>query len=134
MGLVAIATSDGKTIDGRLDTPGTFYIYYFDDNRAFTLVEQRSIPQHPGCQHQSRLPQSAALLLADVQLVLVTCVPRQTEIFLLTRGIMAIAVRGPVYDALESYQRRGWLLEELLTKLRRRFRKSLNSTELEHGE
>jgi hypothetical protein len=134
MGLVAIATSDGKTIDGRLDTPGTYNIYYFDENRAFTLVEQRSAPPHPRCRHLPLLPQAAALLLADVQLVLVTCVPRQTEIYLLTRGIMVIAVRGPVYEALEAYQRRGWLLEELLTKLHRRFKLSIKATDQEFSD
>jgi len=82
MGLIAIATSDGVTIDGRLDTPGTFYIYHFDDSRTFTLVEQRSTPQHHHhCPHQRLLPQAAALLLADVQLVLVAFVPRPTDFF-----------------------------------------------------
>jgi len=123
MGLIAIATSDGVIIDGRLDTPGTYDIYCFDDQRVATLKEQRSSHLHHHCRKQHVLPQEAALLLADVQLVLVTCAPRETELYLLTRGIMVVAVKGNVSEALERYYRRGQFLDELLAKLRRRFKK-----------
>jgi hypothetical protein len=133
MGLVAIATSDGVTIDGRLDTPGTFQIYHFNDCWAYSLVELRSLPGHPGCRHQLMVSQ-AALLLADVHLVLVTCLPQPTEQFLLSRGIMAIAVRGRVREALEAYRHRGWLLDELITVFRRRLKTDDRSNGQLHRE
>ena len=123
MGLIAIATSDGVTIDGRLDTPGSYEIYCFDDYREYTLKERRTTQRHvPGRNHQV-LPQEAALLLADVQLVLVTSVLRETELFLLTRGMMVVAVKGSVSEALEAYHRRGRFLDELLGKLQRPVKK-----------
>lgn len=120
MALVAIASSDGVSIDGRLDTPGSYSIYYFDDQRGVSLKERRSLRQHIRCRNQQVLPQEAALLLADVQLVLVTSVPREMELFLLARGILVIAVKGSISEALEGYRRRGHVLDELLAKLRRR--------------
>ena len=122
MGLIAIATSDGVTIEGRLDTPGSYDIYCFDDHREYTLKEQRSTQQHLRCRNHPVLPQEVALLLADVQLVLVTSVLRETELIFLTRGIMVVAVKGNVSKALEAYHRRGRFLDELLAKLRRRFK------------
>jgi len=119
MGLVAIATSNGVTIDGRLDVVGTFYVFHSDGSRIMTLSEKRSVPGHQGCPEFPLLPQSAALLLADMDFVLATFVPRETGILLLTRGVMAIAVRGEVAWALEAYRRRGWVLEEQLAELRR---------------
>jgi len=117
MGLIAIATSDGVTIDGRLDTPGTYYIYCFDENREVVLKEQRSLHR---CRNRHVLPQEVALLLSDVLLILVTDVVRETEIYFITRGILVAAVRGNVSEALQGYQRRGRFLDELFAKLRKR--------------
>ena len=130
MGLIAIATSDGVTIEGRLDTPGSYDIYCFDDHREYTLKEQRSTQHHLRCRNHPVLPQEIALLLADVQLVLVTSVLRETELFLLTRGIMVVAVKGNVNEALEAYHRRGRFLDELLAKLRRPVKQ--HPTDLNH--
>ena len=130
MGLIAIASSDGVTIDGRLDTLCSYLIYCFNDHRECALKEQRTMQQHPRCRNHPVLPQEAALLLSDVQMVLVKSVSRETELFLLTRGIMVVAVKGNVSEALEAYHRRGQLLDELLAKLRRRI--NIHQTDLNH--
>jgi hypothetical protein len=122
MALVAIASSDGVIIDGRLDRPGTFHIYRFDGNGAGTFLEQRSIPRRPRCEHLPLIPQAAALLLADVCVILAASVPKETALFLRTRGIMAFAVQGEVGLALEAYSRRGRLLDNLFAHVRGRFR------------
>ncbi len=122
MALVAIASSDGVVIDGRLDTPGTFHIYRFDDKGACTFVEQRSTPPRPRCEHLPLIPQAAALLLADVGVILAAGVPKETALFLRTRGIMAFAVQGDVSRALEAYSRRGRLIDTLVAHVRGRFR------------
>jgi len=124
MTLVAIASSDGVIIDGRIDTPGTFHIYRFDRKGGCTLVERRSIPRQPRCEHLPLIPQAAALLLADVGVILAAGVPKETALFLRTRGIMAFAVQGEVSRALESYSQRGKLLDTLLAHVRGHFRHS----------
>lgn len=126
MALVAIATSDGVVIDGRLDSAGTFHIYLFDGQGNCTLVEQRSIPRRPRCEHLPLIPQAAALLLADVYIILAAGVPKETALFLRTRGIMAFAVQGEVSQALEAYRRRGRLLDTLFVYVRGRFRHSIH--------
>lgn len=127
MTLVAIASSDGVVIDGRLDTAGTFHIYRFDGQGGCTFAERRSIPRQPRCEHLPLIPQAAALLLADVCVILAAGVPKETAIFLRTRGIMAFAVQGEVCQALEAYCRRGRLLDSLLAHVRGRFRHSTHN-------
>jgi hypothetical protein len=122
MTLVAIASSDGVIIDGRLDTAGTFHIYRFDGQGGCTFAERRSIPRQPRCEHLPLIPQAAALLLADVCVILAAGVPKETALFLRARGIMAFAVQGEVSLALEAYSRRGRLLDNLFAHVRSRFR------------
>lgn len=125
MVLVAIATSDGAIIDGRIDTPGTFHIYRFDENGACALVGRRSTPPRPHCVHLPLIPQAAALLLADVCVILAASVPKETALFLRSRGIMAFAVQGDVGRALEAYSRRGRLLDTLIAHVRSRSRRTV---------
>ncbi|MFZ2948272.1 MAG: hypothetical protein WA003_02190 [Desulfuromonadaceae bacterium] len=65
------------------------------------------------------LPQAAALLLSDVDVILAKQVPKVTAAFMRTRGILAYEVAGNVEDALKSYSRRGRLLESLLAHIRK---------------
>jgi hypothetical protein len=124
MPLVAIASSDGVIIDGQLDTACTFHIYRFDGQGGCTFAERRSILRQPHCEHLPLIPQAAALLLADVCVILAAGVPKETAIFLRTRGIMAFAVQGEVSQALDAYSRRGRLLDNLFAHVRGRFRHS----------
>jgi predicted Fe-Mo cluster-binding NifX family protein len=119
MPLIAIATSDGVTIDGRIDSQGVFIIYRFNNQGCWEEVGQRSTPRSPGCRHLPMVPQAAALLLADVDVILVTHVSKMTTAFLRNRGILAFAVQGTVEHALASYSRRGNLLDTLLAHTRR---------------
>ncbi len=123
MPLIAIATSDGILIDGRIDSPGEFTIYHFDVDGRWEQVGQRSTPRNSRCEHLPLVPQAAALLLADVNVILATHVPRVTSAYLRTRGIMAFAVQGTVDQALESYSQRGRLLDTLLAHTRRNARR-----------
>lgn len=119
MSLIAIATSDGVKINGRIDAPGVFFLYRFDSEGRWEEVGQRSTPRSPRSEHLLLLPQAAALLLADVDVILALQVPKVTAAFMRTRGILAYGVRGTVEEALQSYSRRGRLLESLLAHIRK---------------
>jgi hypothetical protein len=121
MPLVAIASSDGITIDGRIDFPGIFHIYRFDANGKWSVVDQRSPPRRPDRKQLPVTPQAVALLLADVWIILATSVPKETALLLRKRGIMAFSVQGEVSRALDAYSRRGRLFDNLFTHVRDRF-------------
>lgn len=119
MSLIAIATSDGVKINGRIDSPGVFSLYRFDSEGRWEEVGERVTPRTPRSEHLLLLPQAAALLLADVDVILAKRVPKVTSAFMRTRGILAYEVACNVEEALESYSRRGRLLESLLAHIRK---------------
>ncbi|MFZ2948273.1 MAG: hypothetical protein WA003_02195 [Desulfuromonadaceae bacterium] len=47
MSLIAIATSDGITINGRIDSPGVFRLYHFDSEGRWEEMGERTTPRPP---------------------------------------------------------------------------------------
>ncbi|MFZ4858267.1 MAG: NifB/NifX family molybdenum-iron cluster-binding protein [Desulfuromonadaceae bacterium] len=119
MPLIAIASADGIIIDSISKAPGVFLLYRFDDQGCWQQTERRTVPRSPSCQHLPLVTQAVALLLADVDVILAAHVSKGTVDFMRTRGIMIIAVRDSLEQALESYSRRGKLLDTLLAHTRR---------------
>jgi predicted Fe-Mo cluster-binding NifX family protein len=119
MALIAIASSDGIEIDSIRNAPGIFLLYRFDEQGCWEQIEQRTVPRNPSCRHLPLVIQAVALLLADVDVILAEHVSKVIVDFMRSRGIMIIAVRGDVDQALASYSRRGKLLDTLLIHTRR---------------
>ncbi|MBP2636217.1 MAG: dinitrogenase iron-molybdenum cofactor [Firmicutes bacterium] len=106
MAKVAIASTDGVTINEHFGKAKEFWVYEVAETGAYTFLERREIPQ--GIDDSSNHPASKAIeLLSDVEAVLVTQIGRQAEQELRTKGILAFAVNRLIDKALESYGKRG---------------------------
>lgn len=111
MSKVAVASTDGITINEHFGRAREFLIYEVDETGVYQLLEKRTVqrPVDPATHAASR----AVELLTDVEAVLVTQIGPRAEIELLGKGVFALAVTGPIAKALETYGRRGKLLRSI---------------------
>ena len=107
---IAVASSDGVTINAHFGQAGEFLIYAVDDGGAFNLLEKRRIasPDEAGKPHQHGA-KSVADQLADVDVVLVNQIGLGAIEALQEKGIKSFVLKGPIDKALTAYGKRGKL-------------------------
>lgn len=116
MAKVAVASTDGLTINEHFGRAKEFWIYEVNEKGSYNFLERREVPQiiDPVYKHAASI---VAKLLDDVEVVLVTRIGPQAELELLSVGAFALEVTGPIDKALESYGKRGrYILSKIVRK------------------
>lgn len=106
MSKVAVASTDGITINEHFGRTKEFWIYEVNETGAYTFLERREIHQNIKLYHKHSASKVIELL-ADVEAVLAAQIGRQAELELQAKGILSLAVTSLVDKALVSYGKRG---------------------------
>lgn len=106
MSKVAIASTEGITINEHFGRSKEFWIYEIAENGSYTFLQKREVPQDitASAQHPAI---TAIELLSDVEAVLAAQIGRQAEFELRSRGILSLTVNSLVDKALAAYAKRG---------------------------
>lgn len=105
---VAVASSDGQSIDLHLGQSREFLVYELELGGAARLVERRRTEK--GCRLDPHSEKSTAALLEGVDVVLASQAGPGAIRDLLARGVQVFAVTGPISRALERFAARGRLV------------------------
>ena len=99
--LVAVASSDGETVNVHYGRAQTFYVYYIDDDEGYNLVETRSVKPvcMDGAHNQSSMKQSVARF-TDCRYVVASKIGAGASQTLATAGITAMELPGSIDDAI----------------------------------
>ena len=104
---IAVATSNGVTIDVHFGQATSFHIFDVAEDGSYALVEQRGIfPRSHGVSEGGNHADVTIEQLADVDVVLVNRIGPGPTRTLEGRGIRAFSLDGPVDRALTAYGRR----------------------------
>lgn len=112
MSKVAVASTDGININEHFGRAKEFLIYEVNETGTYQFLESRQIPPATGSEHMHAASR-AVELLADVEAVLAAQIGPRAEMELMGKGVFALAVTGPVDQALPTYGRRGKLLKRI---------------------
>jgi nitrogen fixation protein NifB len=105
---VAVASSDGVTIDSHLGQTNDVWVYALERNGTHRQLERRSGKK--GQRIDPHAPASFAALLAGVDIVLAAQVGPGAVKALAEHGLRAFSAPGRIARALEGLARRGWIL------------------------
>jgi nitrogen fixation protein NifB len=108
---VAVATSDGITINEHFGQAREFRIYAVEDDGSYQELEVRSIKSAPLEPPRAHAADTTVEQLVDVGAVLVSQIGPSAVTSLTERGIRSFTVRGGVAPALAAYGKRRHLLE-----------------------
>jgi len=106
MSKVAVASTDGITINEHFGKAKEFWIYEVNETGAYTFLERREIPQDINASH-THAASKAIGLLTDVEVVLAAQIGRHAESELQAKGILSLSVTSSVDKALVAYGKRG---------------------------
>lgn len=109
---IAVASSDGVTIDEHFGQATGFRIYEVRDDGGYRLLETRADQTHG--EGGARTPAAIALLLADVEVVLASQLGPHAVEALRSKGIKGYAVKSSIDRALTSYARRRKFLDSTI--------------------
>ena len=108
---IAVASSDGKTIDEHFGRAKSFRVFEVEDSGDFRLIEERHIPLSCSGSANAGHPADAAIeRLTDVDAVFANRIGPGAAFRLEERGIRAFVLEGPVDRALSAYGRRHTLM------------------------
>jgi nitrogen fixation protein NifB len=109
---VAVASTDGITVNEHFGRAKKFYIYEVTEEGQSRLVEERAIaPQAADAPEPAHGSDVTVEQLTDVNAVLVSQIGPGAESLLSRNGVRSFALGGPVDRALTSYGRRHKLLD-----------------------
>jgi len=103
MSKVAVASTDGISINEHFGKAEEFWIYESDEGGAYQFLERRKKSLEESTEHQGATVQ----LLGDVEVVLVSKIGPGAEKELRRAGIIALSVSGSIEKALLAYAKRG---------------------------
>jgi len=103
MSKVAVASTDGITINEHFGRTEEFWIYESDEGGNYQFIERRKNTLEESKDHHATTVQ----LLADVEVVLVNKIGPGAEKELRREGIIALSVSGSIDKALIAYSKRG---------------------------
>lgn len=114
MSKVAVASTDGISINEHFGRAKEFLIYEVEQGGAYQLLERR--PNNPHCsgEHDHHTADATAGLLADVKVVLVSQIGPGASKALQSKGVTALTLSGSIDKALTAYGKRGKLLESII--------------------
>lgn len=111
MSKVAVASTDGVSINEHFGRTKVFLIYEVEEGGSFKLLEHRL--NKPLCTggHNDKTVDRTVDLLADVDIVLVNQIGPGAGRALQSKGIIPFVLSGPIDKALQAYAKRGKLLK-----------------------
>ncbi|MBI1921007.1 MAG: dinitrogenase iron-molybdenum cofactor biosynthesis protein [Geobacter sp.] len=109
---IAVATSDGTSIDEHFGQAREFRIFEVDDSGGFQLVGVREIRPHcPGDPAVAHSADATVEQLGGVDAVFVNRIGPGAARNLEEKGIKAFALSGPIDRALAAYGKRHSLID-----------------------
>ena len=107
MSKVAVASTDGISINEHFGRAKEFLIYEVNESGEYTFIERRGNSPHCVPNSNEHTADTAAQLLADVEVVLVAQIGPRAEKELQSQGIFALPVSSTIDKALKAYGKRG---------------------------
>jgi predicted Fe-Mo cluster-binding NifX family protein len=102
---IAVASSDGETVNQHFGRAGSFYIYRLHDT-GYELLEVRdNSPACSGGQHSDDALERAAKTIADCRGVVAVQIGPGAIDALIDHRIMAFSMGGSISDALDTLQK-----------------------------
>lgn len=102
MAKVAVASTDGITINEHFGRAERFWIYEVDETGSYVLLESRDA----GSASFHEAETIKLRLLADVETVLAARIGVAAEVELRNYGVFALPVTGPIEQVLQKYGKR----------------------------
>ncbi len=110
---IAIASTDGISIDEHFGRAGEFFIYEVEENGTYQLLERRkNMPYCPDGEAHSNA-KATAELLSDVKVVLAGQIGPNAAGILESSGIISFALTGSIDKALRAYGKRSKLIKNI---------------------
>lgn len=107
MSKVAVASTDGISINEHFGRSKEFLIYEVDEGGEYTFLERRENISPDSNDSHGHIVSTTAELLADVEIVLVKQIGPGAEQELRNKGIIALSVNSTIEKALQAYGKRG---------------------------
>ncbi len=111
MSKVAIASTDGISINEHFGRAEEFLIYEVNEGGTYQFLEHRKNNPHCSTEKAHHTADATAELLADVKVVLVSQIGPGAAKALEAKGVVPLTVTGTIEKALQAYGKRGKLLE-----------------------
>ena len=98
---VAVASTDGESVNIHYGKSNLFYIYYVDDETGYDLVEKRSVT--PVCQdgsHVKSAMEESVKLFEDCKYVVASRIGPGAAQALTSAGLISMELPGSIDDAI----------------------------------
>jgi nitrogen fixation protein NifB len=112
MAKVAVASTDGLTINEHFGRSKEFLVYEVDEEGGNTFLERRERDE----ESLQNIHESGAKLFADVEAVLAAQIGPRAQAELTSQGILSFQVTGAIPKALTAYGKRGKFVRSSLIK------------------
>ncbi|HWR42655.1 NifB/NifX family molybdenum-iron cluster-binding protein [Sporomusa sp.] len=114
MSRVAVASTDGISINEHFGRSKEFLIYEVEETGEYKFIERRE--NNAQSVHDGKDHTTTARLLADVEVVLVSQIGPRAEQELRSHGVIALPVSGPIDKALKAYGKRGKFIRNNISR------------------
>ena len=109
---VAVASSDGVSINEHFGNAFDFWIYEVTDNGDYSFIERRKAPERLTNTMEHGKAVLSAEVLWDVEAVLAEQIGQYAEGILYSKRIRAFALSGKIDKALQNYGRKSKIIKE----------------------
>lgn len=98
---IAIASSDGETVNQHFGKAEKFYIYFVDDDEGYDLIEERTAPAVcGGNMHIEPEMEAKVKLFSDCRYIVVAKIGAGASRHLAVNGITSLELPGFIDDAV----------------------------------
>ena len=98
---VAVASTDGLSVNQHYGRAEIFYIYYVDDNEGYDLLEKRQvIPVCMDGSHSQKAMQESVKAFDDCRYLIASRIGSAAQQALSAQGITSMEMPGPIDDAI----------------------------------
>lgn len=117
MSKVAVASTDGISINEHFGRSKEFLIYEVDEKGEYTFLERRENISSDAAQDlHGHIVSTTAELLSDVEVVLAKQIGPGAEQELRNKGILALSVNSSIEKALQAYGKRGKFIKNSIKR------------------
>jgi len=112
MAIVAVATTDGTTINEHFGRALEFSVYEVNADGTYTQVRKIAVSERQGGDSHESLEDTVKALEGVETVLAVQIGPRAIKA-LQEKGILGFAIGGPIDKALKTYAKRGNLVKNI---------------------
>jgi nitrogen fixation protein NifB len=113
MAKVAVASTDGITVNEHFGRSVVFFIYEVDEQGGYQLLERREVVSDANSSHAA----TAARVVADVEVVLAVQFGPHAEQVLREAGVLSLSLASSIEKALAAYGKRGKLIRNSIKRI-----------------